>query len=561
MIEVIIFITSFYLLLLSTLGFGLFFYNICFKKLVNLENSTSIYVGFFGLFFLTLVSLLSSLFVAHGFFHNIITHLIGISLFIFISASNKKKFLNFIVIISILSFLAVLISKTHDDFSYYHFPFTKYLTEQKIIFGMGHLNHGYNLLSSLFFLNSTFYLPYIEYYSFHFSLIFFLIFFNYFVIKEIQRIEKNDLIKYLYIFAFVFFNLSFNRLAEYGTDKAGQLLIVLIIIKLFELICFDKEKKNFHNVLFLIPLLGFCISLKSYFLPYMLLGFLLILIEFKNQKKIKLILFSYSFLFFLILLFLNFLHHFISTGCIVSPLSFTCLSNITSWGKETEVMKGLSVWLEQWAKAGAGPNFRVENVSEYIQKLNWVPNWFDRYFLVKFLDQLALLISSFIVVFFLLKKIKLKKNNLYLDKKFLYFYTVVLLIFLIWFLKHPTLRYGGYSVVFLIISIPVAFLFDKFENKFLFEKKFTYLVILVVFLFNVKNLDRINKEFQRGDLYKFSNFPFYSIEEKKYSQKKFNSGLTIYGAHHCWATPSPCGHLSEELKVSKKNGYFFISKF
>ena len=65
------------------------------------------------------------------------------------------------------------------------------------------------------------------------------------------------------------------------------------------------------------------------------------------------------------------------------------------------------MWVEQWAKAGAGPNFRVDNVSEYIQKLNWVTNWFDRYFLVKFLDQLALLISTFIVVFFI-KKVKLK---------------------------------------------------------------------------------------------------------------------------------------------------------
>ena len=28
----------------------------------------------------------------------------------------------------------------------------------------------------------------------------------------------------------------------------------------------------------------------------------------------------------------------------------------------------MSIWLEQWAKAGAGPNFRVENVKEYIEK-------------------------------------------------------------------------------------------------------------------------------------------------------------------------------------------------
>ena len=90
----------------------------------------------------------------------------------------------------------------------------KYLTEQKVVFGMGHLNHGYNLLSSLFFLNSVFYLPYIEYYSFHFTLIIFLIFFNYFILKEVFFNQNSDLIKFIYLFSFIFFNLSFNRLAN-----------------------------------------------------------------------------------------------------------------------------------------------------------------------------------------------------------------------------------------------------------------------------------------------------------------------------------------------------------
>ena len=113
-------------------------------------------------------------------------------------------------------------------------PFTKYLTEQKVIFGMSILGHGYKLLSSLFFLNSSFYLPYIEYFSFHFSVLFFLIFFNFFLLKEIFNKGTHLVIKYLYLFSFIFFNLSFNRLSEFGTDKAGQLLIVILTIKIFQ---------------------------------------------------------------------------------------------------------------------------------------------------------------------------------------------------------------------------------------------------------------------------------------------------------------------------------------
>ena len=187
---------------------------------------------------LTLISLCSSLFLPHNFIHNIILHLIGVLLFIFVDIENKKNYLKFILLISLFVFVALLISKTHDDFSYYHLTFTKYLTEQKVIFGMSNLGNGYKLLSSLFFLNSTFYLPYIKLFTFHFSLLFFLIFFNYFLLKEIFFRQNHEVVKYLYIFAFTFFNLSFNRLAEFGTDKAGQLLIVLIVIKLFQNIIF-----------------------------------------------------------------------------------------------------------------------------------------------------------------------------------------------------------------------------------------------------------------------------------------------------------------------------------
>ena len=124
-----------------------------------------------------------------------------------------------------------------------------------------------------FFLNSTFYLPFINFFSFHFSLIFFFnFFFNFFVIREILSIKNNEITKYLYLFAFVFFNLSFNRLAEYGTDKAGQLLVVILIIKLLYYLNLNKNKFNL-NILFLIPLFGYCISLKTYFLSYLILEY------------------------------------------------------------------------------------------------------------------------------------------------------------------------------------------------------------------------------------------------------------------------------------------------
>ena len=117
-------------------------------------------IGFYGLFSITFISLITSIFLAHTFIHNFFLHFFGILLLFFTKADNKFKYLKFITLISIFVFSALLISKTHDDFSYYHLPFTKYLTEHNIIFGMGNLNHGYNYVSSLFFkfyFLSTFY--------------------------------------------------------------------------------------------------------------------------------------------------------------------------------------------------------------------------------------------------------------------------------------------------------------------------------------------------------------------------------------------------------------------
>ena len=113
----------------------------------------------------------------------------------------------------------------------------------------------------------------------------------------------------------------------------------------------------------------------------------------------------------------------------VSPLPFTCFGDSVIWGKDIEVIKGLSIWLEQWAKAGAGPNFRVENINEYISNIRWVSHWFEKYFLVKFLDQLGLLIATFFTVFLFLKKFKFTNSSIVINKNIYYFYALIVLIF------------------------------------------------------------------------------------------------------------------------------------
>ena len=557
--NLLIFITSFFILLISIIGYGIFFQKLCFNDLNKNIFEKKIYVGFYGLITLTFISLFSSLFFPHSFLHNIILHFLGVLFFIFFKSKKKKNYIIIISTISVALFSILLISKTHDDFSYYHLPFTKYLTEHKIIFGMSNLGHGYKLLSSIFFLNSTLYLPFIEYFSFHFSSFLFLVFFNFFILIELFKKNLHDVIKFLYLLALLFFNLSFNRLAEFGTDKAGQLLIVLLIIKIIENI-FYKKRISTDDIVILLPLFGLCISLKTYFLPYFLIFFILILISNKKFDLIKNLLITKSFLMTFIFLLIYFFHHFVSTGCIVSPLDYTCFGDVLSWADGSARYKDLAIWLEQWAKAGAGPGFRVTDHLYYIENFNWLTRWFKIYFLGKVFDQLLILLFVLGVVTILFKRLNLINNKTQINKKILLFYLLILIIFFIWFSKHPQLRYGGYAIGFLTLSLPISIFLQKFSNKNFFRSKLKVVIIAIILIVNIKNIDRIKDEFVRTDLYKFENFPFYSIPVKKYISEKTLSGLTLYRTEgHCWNVPSPCfGSLTKEIIIKKKNDYYFI---
>ena len=554
----IIFILFFYFYLISVISYGKIFQNIIFNK-YKLNLDISIYTGFYGLTFLTLISLFTSFFLKHGYQHNIILHSIGFIYFFFSDFKKDKVFYKHIFYLSIFAILILLISKTHDDFSYYHLPFTKFLTENHIIFGMGHLNLGYNFLSSLFFLNSTFYLPFINLYSFHFSIIFFLIFFNYFLLKEIFYNSINIFFKYFYLLAFVFFNLSFNRLSEYGMDKPGQLLIVILVLKLFEVVISEKKITNGLDLLILLPLLGLCISTKTYFLSYILLSFSMFFLKENFYNLLKIIFFSLSFFSFALIIIFMFLHHFISTGCIISPLPYLCFSDIFDWSRSLDDVKDLAIWLEQWSKAGAGPDFRIDNVNEYIKNFNWLSNWYEMYFLVKVLDQIGIYVASILIIFFISKKFSFSNSNIFFYKKFLVFYCLLFIIFFIWFTNHPALRYGGYSISFLIISFPIVLFLSSISDKKNFLLNFKYLIVVVIFIVNFKNFNRIGDEFKRNDLYKYSDFPFFSIAKKDYREVEYDNGLKIFSAHHCWATPTPCGNIGDNISVVKKNNYFFIN--
>ena len=480
------------IILFSIIGFGYLS-----SKLLSIRLSLG-ELGLSGILLMTILSYITNLFVSHGFIHNSIFLVIGLFAFFFVCKKKIfRKKIKLILLISTVLFVGILMYKTHDDFFYYHLPYTISLIEFKKIFGVGNLEHGFRTPSSIFYFNSLFYLPIFEKSLINSGAIYFLIFSNIFLLQKVFNKLKNKKYDFilLSLFSLLFINTIFYRLAEHGTDRSALILIFILAIYYLEginrklsKICF---KYYYQKILVIILLI---VSLKSFYLIYTI--FILTLffefrkIIFKENFYKKIINERVSY-YFIISIAIFILTIFSNTGCFIYPASFTCVESF-SWSiPKTEVIQ-MKTWYELWSKAGASPNYRVDNVEFYLSGLNWFPNWVQNHFFNKISDFLLsllfiVIVSSIFLVNF--KKAKLQKKNFYL------FYTVIIFLFLEWFLNHPALRYGGFTLIALLVFVPLSiFIEGRLNLDYKFKKKITILILISFSIFSFKNIDRIFKE-------------------------------------------------------------------
>lgn len=493
----IFFLFSFYFLIIfSITGFGLLFSSIVFKKHKNFNIG---YNGIFGLFFASIYSYISSNFFAHSLLHNSLFNFIGIFLFLyyFVTDKKKKNYYLFLLVFLIL-FISILAHKAHDDFGYYHFPYSYFLTQLPSVYGLGFYDLGFRTPSSLFYINSLFYLPVASFYLFNITAILVIGFANIILLTNIFNSFKSNIfnfVSFLSLILFAFINIFFPRISEHGTDLSAQILILILILDLLIITNFYKESKiKINSLLILISLI---ISFKSFYILYLI--FILYLIYFLIIKKdlIETITKNYLniFLCFILAAFVL-ITNFQITGCFVYPVSFSCLYNFP-WSLDFQEVEDIRRWYEQWSKAGAGPNFRVENPETYIENFNWVKHWFFNYFIGKGSD-LFLGLFFLLTVFFFVFYSKKKKDFEIRNYKVIFLILAVLLFE--WFYKHPALRYGGYSLIVLVFFIPFSILLEKFNSSHKqMIKKYLLIVIITFAIFFFRNVHRIYKEIIKYD--------------------------------------------------------------
>ena len=487
----IIFLISYFLIVLSVVGHGVLAIKL---TKTNISTEEIGFVGLVGIFFLILYSYITHFFISHGYLHNIIFITIGVvSIYYFRTKILIKSNLIFLFSIFSIIFLAFIIFKTHDDFGYYHFPYSYYLNKFSMIIGIGPINHGFKTPSSIFYLNSLFYLPYLDYNLYHMSAILVLGFSNIILISNIKKYldkKKNNQFFFLNLLAFIFINVFFYRIAEHGTDRSAQILIFLFFIYILSL---RGRYENFDNIVTkLIVLLSIIVSLKSFYILYFIFIIPFIYYIVKDDKvHLTYRIFKTPIFYFSILLGICvILVYLFNTGCLLYPVQQTCISGI-EWGIPKSEVSALNTHYQWWSKAGGGPGYIHPTEKElYIQNFNWLSNWIDRYFFNKMLDFLLslLFISTILIIVFKSKKEDLKNKNF---KKNLFYYCLLILLLAEWFFNHPSLRYGGYIIFALIFFIPLSHLLSKYDISKNFRFKSTVLLFLVTSIFIGRNIDRI----------------------------------------------------------------------
>jgi hypothetical protein len=439
------------------------------------------------------------------------------------------------------------------------------LTENKIQLGLGNIGHGPRHHSSVFYLNSLIFLPYIKFYLFHSIGLITLTFVNFICLDFILDKKKFKSFDYTYIFyllVFAYINVKFYRIGEYGTDIAAQLIVLVLIPLVLITIKKNLHKSEFKsNAQLLILFICYVLTIKSYFVVYSLFLFLIIIIFYKRSYLIRLFLISRTTIIAALTFVLFSLVNLSYTGCIIYPLKETCFSKKIPWSLSQKEVQKMKMWFEQWSKGGASPHHRVENPEEYIKGFNWLKGWTDIYFFNKGLENLLLILFLsvlFIIIFYRNKK-KFPES---FDKNIYKILFVILILFSEWFYKHPTLRYGGYSLLASLVFLPTSlFLSNSPINRKTKRKMVTTLVVASLLIFNTRNIIRINKEIS---IYNSDSFPLFYVPKGDAELINLNENINVYipkNIDACWTTKTPCAGGFDNMEVKKKFGFnIFLNK-
>ncbi len=542
--QLLIFIVSVVFISISISGYG---------SLIKLDIKKNFFLNILlGFIVLSLIVTFIHFFFKINFLISLLIFFIGILIFsikknINFSSLLNKKFIYFFIIL--LLFAPIYLSqKYHEDFGYYHLPYSLGFIEEKIIFGFSNINQSYVYNSLWLNINSIFFL---QDKNFNFlTLPNFILYVTFIIFSLNQIISKRniDVSDYYLTFTLFYFLLKFTRISEFGVDLPAIIFSILVIYYFFkfsetELI---EEKKNYFFLIVIFAIFSVLIKLST--IPVILLPFYLY-VKYFRALKFSFLNLKYISVYFLLIFFL--VQQFVYTGCFLFPTDFTCFN--VSWFNQ-EYLK-LSQKLELLNKSYSLAQ-DIYTPEEYLKNFNWLYFWFKRSFVEILEHFLTIILPSTLFLFFL----KMNKENRLFFKESIFMYIFLFSGLIFWLNFSPVYRFAIHLFLTLIFMLFLHFFYSK-----QFSKKVFIIFFSIFILFNFsKNILRLKKEDNIFfGIKKIHNEYIYSEEYSNKYAKTFRPDIKKnikngWQGRLCWDIPFICSY--NELDINKKNGYLIFNK-
>ena len=536
----IVILSNFFLFLFLVFGNGFFVY----EKIIKGSNEPNFYeISLLGFIFTIFLSQLINFFLP---LNNYVTllNIILITLFLMVKKnkiSELKIDYKFSIIFFILVIFNIFSSDFSEDLNHYHYGIISNADKFNLIWGNSffHDIYGTNpiwLITHSYLNFDSTRLQDIHVQNGLLLFIFIGLFFS--AIKKLNNVNSANKILFFAILFFIF--IKFTRIKEFGIDRPVILFFCSMIYYYLKYII-NQEDKYFINNFIIISLISIVIiSIKITYLPILIFPIFIII---KHKKQLYVLNKKYFLVILALCIFI--LKNFLSTGCIVYPVTFTCLDFI-SWSN-SEGASNLAFLGEYFNKSWTSYEGLLTK-SEYIKNFNWFHTWFNR----GKIEILELLLTSFVVVLLSIFMFGFNKNLKNFSKNEYYFLIKILslIVFsslLIYFFKNPVIRMN-YHVLISLIIIFIILMVNIREDKNNTQKIF--IILIVSFSFNLyKNFDRINNN-------NFINDPLKTIKNKVFKPAKSNLDGFVY--YVGWYGNTPIGYKTLKNKKYQKKLIFNI---
>ena len=514
------------------------------KKIFKSKNIFNFYeISLIGLIIILLFYQVVNYFIALS--DNLLS--LNVIILVIFFLFNKKLFLNnfhidyrIFILVTILSIVNIYGSGFSDDIDHYHYSSITNSDERNLIWGYSYLHPLFGTMSLWLTGHSFLNFDNSRFQDIHLLNGIILLLVLGLLLNEIfGNKKKNKNFNPIFFSILIFILFKYTRLKEFGIDRPAILIFCFLIY--FYLKHFLIEKKDFIQNFVIISLISFVIiSIKIIYLPVIFLPFILIL----NYRR-DLLKFNYKYLVILFSGFVFISKSVLTSGCLVYPVSFTCL-DLLDWSDSlriSEYSKTSEIINKSWSSY-------LGNLTQeiYIKDFNWFKTWFERGKIeLKEFILLSLMCAfvTLIVYNFSLKNLIDNFKNL----KVLICYLLLIIIFslIVFFIKNPVIRMNHHILISL--NLLIICLFCNFQLRAI-KKKMLIFFIIVGFVFNFsKNLNRIYQG-------KLTNDPFSHVSSKinEATTHKLDNFTYFKG----WYGKAPIGNQRLNNRKHKKKLIFDI---